>query len=52
MAISVGQSTSNLNDGLYQVVSAFGATDDSLAILEINAVAAAAGLATTSEAIP
>ena len=51
MAISVGQGTSNLNDGLYQVVSAFGATDDSLAILEINAVAAAAGLATTSEAI-
>ena len=51
MAVQVGQSTSNLNDGLYQVVSAFGATDDSLAILEINAVAAAAGLATTSEAI-
>lgn len=51
MAVQVGQSTSNLTDGLYQVVSAFGATDDSLAILEINAVAAAAGLATTSEAI-
>ena len=51
MAISVGQSTGDLEAGLYQVVSAFGATDDSLDILQINAVAAAAGLATTSEAI-
>ena len=51
MAIQVGQSTSNLTAGLYMVVSAFGATDDSLAILEINAIAAAAGLATTAESI-
>ena len=51
MAVTVGQSTGNLTDGLYQVVSAFGATDDSIEILQINAVAAAAGLATTSESI-
>jgi TP901 family phage tail tape measure protein len=51
MAVQVGQSTGSLEEGLYQVVSAFGATDESLGILEINAVAAAAGLATTAEAI-
>lgn len=51
MAVTVGQSTGSLTEGMYQVVSAFGATLDSVGILEINAVAAAAGLATTAEAI-
>jgi TP901 family phage tail tape measure protein len=51
MAVAVGKSTSDLTDGLYQVVSAFGAADDSTALLEINARAAAAGLAGTTDAI-
>lgn len=51
MAIDVGKSTGDLTDGLYNVVSAFGVADDSLAVLDINARAAAGGLATTTEAI-
>lgn len=51
MAIAVGKSTTDLADGLYQVVSAFGDSADSANILEINAKSAAAGLATTTDAI-
>lgn len=51
MSIAVGKNTSDLADGLYQVVSAFGDTAESADILEINARAAAAGLATTTDAI-
>lgn len=51
MAIKVGKSTTDLADGLYQVVSAFGDSADSASILEINAKSAAAGLATTTDAI-
>jgi TP901 family phage tail tape measure protein len=51
MAVSVGKDTGDLARGLYQVVSAFGDTADTAKILEINARAAAAGLATTEEAI-
>lgn len=51
MAVEVGKSTGDLTDGLYNVVSAFGAGDDSLGILETNARAAAAGLASTTDAI-
>lgn len=51
MAVDVGKNTSDLADGLYQVVSAFGDTADTADILEINARAAAAGLATTTDAI-
>jgi TP901 family phage tail tape measure protein len=51
MAIATGQSTDNLAGGLYQVLSAFGDTADSAKDLEINARAAAAGLATTTDAI-
>jgi len=51
MAITTGKSTSDLAGGLYQVISAFGDTADTASILETNAKAAAAGLATTSEAI-
>ena len=40
-----------MTTGLYQVISATGLTDDTLANLETNARAAAAGLATTEEAI-
>mgnify|MGYP003116006290 CR=1 FL=1 len=51
LAIEVGKSTGDLADGLYQVISAFGDTADTTAILETNAKAAAAGLASTTEAI-
>lgn len=51
MSVDLGKSTSDLSEGLYQVVSAFGDTADTASILEINARAAAAGLATTEEAI-
>jgi TP901 family phage tail tape measure protein len=51
MAVETGKSTDDLAGGLYQVISAFGDTADTASILEINAKAAAAGLASTSEAI-
>ncbi len=51
MAIATGQSTEDLAGGLYQVISAFGDTADSAKILEINARGAAAGVATTTDAI-
>jgi len=51
MSVDTGQSTTDLTDGLYQVVSAFGETGESAQILGIAAQAGAAGLATTEEAI-
>lgn len=51
MAISTGQSTDIMAEGLYQVISAFGDTSDTTKILEINAKAAAAGLAKVGEAV-
>ncbi len=51
LAVELGKSTGDLAEGLYQVVSAFGASSESIQILEINAKAAAAGLAQTAEAI-
>ena len=51
MAVSVGKHTGDLADGLYQVISAFGDSADTAQVLEINAKAAAAGLASTLEAI-
>lgn len=51
MAVEVGKGTTDMTGGLYQVVSAFGANNESLEILETNAMAAAAGLSTTTEAI-
>lgn len=51
LAIETGKSTSDLSDGLFQTVSAFGDSADSAKILGINARAAAAGLATTTDAI-
>ena len=51
VAVSVGKSTSDMTDGMYNVVSAFGVADDSLQVLEINAKASAAGLASTTDAI-
>lgn len=51
LAIATGRSTGDLAAGLYQVISAFGDTADTMKILEINAKAAVGGLATTTEAI-
>ena len=51
MSIAVGKDTADLGDGLYQVVSAFGDSADTVAILETNAMAAAAGMASTTDAI-
>lgn len=51
MAVETGKSTEDLAGGLYQVISAFGDSADSAKVLEINAKAAAAGLATTTDAI-
>ena len=51
LAIATGQGTADMAGGLYQVISAFGDTQDTVKILEINARGATAGLATTSEAI-
>lgn len=51
MSIAVGKDTNDLGDGLYQVVSAFGDSADTAKILETNARAAAAGLASTTDAI-
>jgi TP901 family phage tail tape measure protein len=48
---ATGKSLKDLTDGMYQVISAFGDTADSVKILEVNARAATAGLATTTDAI-
>lgn len=46
-----GVATANLTDGMYQVISAFGDSTDAANQLEIAAKAAAAGNATTTDAI-
>lgn len=46
-----GVATDNLTDGMYQVVSAFGDSADAANILETAAKSAAAGNATTTDAI-
>lgn len=51
LAPAMGKTTTDLTDGLYQVISAFGDTSDSIRVLEINARAATAGVATTTDAI-
>ncbi|MBW1992560.1 MAG: phage tail tape measure protein [Deltaproteobacteria bacterium] len=51
LAIETGKSTSDLAGGLYQVISAFGDTKDSIKLLSIAAKAAVAGLSSTKESI-
>jgi len=51
LAIGVAKDTSDIAGGLYQVISTFGDTADTVKILEISARAATAGIATTSDAI-
>lgn len=51
LAISTGKGTDDIADGLYQVISTFEDTADTTKILDIVARSAAAGLATTTDAI-
>lgn len=51
LAVEMGQSTGDMTAGLYQVVSAFGYSAESMDLLRISAMAGAAGLATTTDAI-
>lgn len=51
VSIDTGVATSDLTDGLYQVVSAFGESADSVKQLEIAAKAAKAGNATTTDSV-
>ncbi|GAH86067.1 unnamed protein product, partial [marine sediment metagenome] len=51
MAVEVGKDTTDLAQGAYQVISAFGDTADTVKILGIAAKAATAGVATTTDAI-
>ncbi len=51
VAIATGKSTSDISEGMYQVISAFGDTPDTAKKVEINAKAATAGLATTADSI-
>lgn len=51
LAVDTATGTEVMSDGLYQVISAFGDTGDSIKILEQNARAAKAGLSTVTDAI-
>lgn len=51
VSLSTGVATSDLSDGLYQVVSAFGESAESVTQLEIAAKAAKAGNATTTDSV-
>lgn len=51
LSVATAKSTGDLADGMYNVVSAFGDGSDTMSILETNARAAVAGLASTSDAI-
>lgn len=51
MSVEVGESTSVLADGAYQVISAFGDSADTVDRLEISAKAATAGVSTTTDAL-
>lgn len=48
---ATGVTTAELTDGLYQVISAIGDTEDSIEVMEIAAKAAKAGNATTTDSI-
>ncbi len=51
LALNSTKSTADLTSGLYEVISAFGDSGDTLKILDLNARAATAGVSTTLEAI-
>lgn len=51
LAIDTGKSTTDLAQGLFQVISAFGDSADSVTKLRITAQAATAGMATTTQSL-
>ncbi|MDO5397473.1 MAG: phage tail tape measure protein [bacterium] len=51
IAVEVGKDTSDIADGTYQVVSAYGDAADTMDKVKINAKAARAGLSTTNDSI-
>ncbi|ALY08074.1 tail tape measure protein [Bacillus phage vB_BhaS-171] len=51
LSTDTGTSTELLTDGLYQVISAFGETEDSMKILETASKGAAAGNATVTDSV-
>lgn len=51
LSIQMGTGTKDMSEGLYELISTFGDSNETLKILDINARAAKAGLATTEEAI-
>lgn len=51
VAIETAKYTDDIADGTYQVISAFGDADDTIDKVRINAKAAKAGLATTTDSI-
>ena len=51
LAVEFGKSTEDIAEGTYQVISAFQDSAETLDLVKINAMAAAAGMATTKDAI-
>jgi len=51
MSVATGATFKDLQDGAYQVVSAFGAAADTSGILEVSVKAAKAGMASTTDAV-
>lgn len=51
LSVETGASMADMTDGIYQVISAWGDTEDTVGLLEISTKAAKAGLATTTDAV-
>lgn len=51
VAVATGTATEIMSDGLYQVVSAYGESAETIKQLELNAKAAKAGVATVTDAV-
>jgi len=51
VALAMGKSTGDIAGGLYQVISAFGDSSETMERLKITAMAATAGVASTEEAL-
>lgn len=51
LSVETGKPLSDLTDGLYQTISAFGDTSNSMDLLEVSAKTAKAGLSSTTDAL-
>lgn len=51
LSIETGIGTEIMSEGLYQVISAVGDTDDAMKVLELSSKAAVAGVSTTKDAV-